>query len=569
MKHYYLLLLYYLVLSNYMHSQIAFEDQSAALGVDVTLGDTFLGNGVSFYDFDDDGWDDLTITSSENDAVRFFKNNNGTFDEQFYPGLSFNYETKSVTWIDYDNDGDNDFFVTSAIVGNKLMENTGNMTFIDVTSISGITPTNLTTYGASWGDFDNDGFLDLFISNRTDTVSNLLYKNNGNGTFTDVSLQAGIDTNPLLSFCSAFLDINNDGYQDIYVINDKTDGENKLYKNNSDGTFTDISEDSGTNISIDAMSATVGDYNSDGFFDIYVTNNPSGNYLLRNNGDETFTNIAEDTGTEFNSFGWGAAFFDADNDMDLDLYVSGQFDGSIPQLLSAAFYENNNDDTFTLNNSYFPGDDKSSYSNAIGDINNDGLVDLVVVNNDDSLFLWKNVSTNPLNWIKIKLTATLSNKNAVGARIEISTNGQEQYRYTFCGQGYLAQYGKNVHFGVGANTEIDYVKIYWPSGIVNTFFNVSANQTIHITEGDNTLNNDVSNTNKSVSYPNPVKDVLYIKSVRIANEITVRNILSQEIIKTSPNSQENAIDIRGLSQGTYFAQLLFEDGYETLKIIKK
>ncbi|MEH6536260.1 MAG: FG-GAP-like repeat-containing protein [Psychroserpens sp.] len=567
MKYNYFLLLYFLFLGNCMHSQIAFEDQSITLGVDVTVGDTFLGNGVSFYDFDNDGWDDLTITSSNNDAVRFFKNINGTFVEQYFVGLIFNYETKSVTWIDYDNDGDNDLFVTSVVLGNKLLENLGNMTFQDITSSSGISQSNLYTYGASWGDYDNNGYLDVFLSNRTSIVSNKLYKNNGDGTFTDVTLQAGIDLNPSFSFCSAFLDINNDGYQDIYVSNDKLSFENKLYKNNGDGTFADISGSSGTNILIDAMSVTVGDYNSDGFFDIYVTNNPEGNFLLRNNGDETFTNVAGSAGTTFNSIGWGASFFDADNDMDLDLYVSGQLDGSVPSLLSAAFYESNNGNNFTVNNSYFPGDNRSSHSNAIGDINNDGLIDVVVINNDDLIFLWKNVSPNPLNWIKLKLLGTESNKNAVGAKIEISINNEKQYRYTFCGQGYLAQYGSKVHFGVGTNTVIDYIKINWPSGIEETYFNVPANQTMNIIEGDGTLNIGDISSNKSYIYPNPVGDILRINSDRTINRIKVINTLGQDVLVV--NLIENScLDVSSLHAGHYIILLESDRGISNHKLIK-
>ncbi len=557
------------LLASYAYSQIAFEDQSIALGVDIALGNTFLGNGVSFCDFDNDGWDDLTITSSATDTVRFFKNMNGTFQEQTYSGLTFNYETKSVTWVDFDNDGDNDLFVTSAVAGNKLMENIGNMTFQNITAGSGISTSNLYTYGASWGDYNNDGFLDVFLSNRTTIVSNKLYRNNGNGTFNDVTLLSGIDVTPLFSFCSAFVDINNDGHQDLYVINDKVDAPNKLYKNNSDGTFTDISESSGTNIYIDAMSATIGDYNSDGFFDIYVTNNPSGNYFFRNNGDETFTNIAGTTGTTFDSFAWGAAFFDAENDMDLDIYVSGQFDGSDPNLLSAAFYQNNNNDAFTLNTNYFPGDTRESYANAIGDIDNDGLLDVVVINNDDNLFLWKNITANPLNWITFSLTSTLSNKNAIGAKIEISANNQKQYRYTLCGEGYMAQYGSKIHFGVGTNTVLDYVKVNWPSGIEDVIYNVPVNQNLNITEGENTLGTENNSFSKFQVYPNPVETTLHIKSNTTVSEIELINMQGQQIFKAQPNSLTSTFDLKWLSQGIYFVRISNGKTFETVKISKQ
>jgi len=568
MKHNYFMLLVFMFLNLGIYSQIAFQDQAISLGVNLTSGNTFLGNGLSFFDFDNDGWDDLTITTSATDNVRFLKNINGSFVEQTFSGLSFNYETKSVTWVDYDNDGDNDLFVTSATVGNKLLENLGNMTFQDITLASGIVTSNVFTYGASWGDFNNDSFLDVFLNNRTSDLTNMLYENNGDGTFTDVTIQAGIDLNPAFSLCSAFLDINNDGFQDLYVSNDKTDYANKMYKNNGDGTFLDISESSGTNIFIDAMSVTVGDYNSDGFFDIYVTNNPSGNYLFKNNGNETFTNVAGFTGTRFNSIGWGASFLDADNDRDIDLYVSGQLDGSNSGLLSAAYYENIGSTSFVLKNSCFPNDNRSSYSNAFGDINNDGFMDLAVSNNNnENVFLWKNVSVNSFNWIKLKLIGTQSNINAIGTRIEISVNGAKQYRYTFCGDGYLSQSSKSIHFGSGNETVIDYIKINWPSGIEEVFYDVATNQILTLVEDDDTLQVDEVSNQETYLFPNPVQNDLHIKSIKKITNIIVMNMLGQILIKNS-FLINNQLNISALASGHYILSFTAENSILKKKFIK-
>lgn len=551
------------------HSQIKFTDQAEVLGVGIPVGTTFLGNGVSFYDFDNDGWDDLTFSTSDSSPVRFFRNNNGSFVEIFLNITLPNYQTKSVTWVDFDNDGDNDLFITSDAGSNKLLENIGNMTFQDITSTSGLPIVNLYTYGASWGDYDNDGFLDVFLSNRTFFVSNKLYKNNGDGTFSDVTFFAGIDITPLWSFCSAFIDINNDGYQDIYVANDKYDFLNKMYKNNGDGTFTDISDVSGTAIGIDAMSVTVDDYNSDGFFDIYVTNGPGGNYLLRNNGDETFTNVAGPTGTTFNSAGWGAVFYDADNNKDLDLYVSAEFDGFFGGYLSAAFYENGGIGNFTIDPLAFPNDNRESFSNAIGDIDNDGLVDMVVTNNDDAnIFLWRNGTTPYGNWLKVSLEGTISNRDAVGSRIEISINGQKQFRYTLSGEGYLSQNSGIEHFGVANATIIDYLKITWPSGTITQFNNVPVNQQYNITEGDDTLGVSDFSTTEAVIYPNPTEDKLYVQSIRTIDEIRIVNLLGQTVL-LSKHLIDNAIDLSDLSTGHYIV-LLKSEGYITEhKLIKQ
>ena len=225
---------------------------------------------------------------------------------------------------------------------------------------------------------DNDGDLDLFISNRDDTnytEINQLYRND-DGTFVDITATAGISNVPSLSFCSAFFDYDNDGDQDIYVANDKSD-MNILYQNNGSGSFVDVSIVSGAGIIIDAMSTTIGDYNGDGWFDIYVTNTTAGNQLLKNNGNGTFTNVALESGTEFLSVAWGSVFLDADNDADLDLYVSSVIDeNSI--LLPSAFYENQGDETYQIPSGIgFANDTRESYSNAIGDFNNDGLPDLI------------------------------------------------------------------------------------------------------------------------------------------------------------------------------------------------
>ncbi|OUS00712.1 hypothetical protein A9Q86_08095 [Flavobacteriales bacterium 33_180_T64] len=562
----YKFLLFFTCFVSHGYSQILFENKATNLGVNVTIGDTSLGNGVSFYDFDNDGWDDITLTSSGTNNIRFFKNLMGTFVEQDFNLSYLNYQTRSVTWIDFDNDGDNDLFVTSDTNGNKLLENLGGMIFQDITFGTGMITSNMFTYGASWGDFNNDGFLDVFLNNRTSDITNKLYKNNGDGSFTDVTLQSGIDETPAFSFCSAFLDINNDGYQDLYVSNDKLDYENKLYKNNGDGTFTDISVSSGTNIAIDAMSVTVGDYNDDGFFDIYVTNNPTGNFLFRNNGDETFQNVAVASGTTFNSIGWGATFLDADNDMDIDLYVSGQFDGSVSGLLSAAFYENNNGNTFMLNTSSFLNDNRESYSNAVGDIDNDGLLDLVVANNnDEAIFLWQNTTVNTSNWIKLKLVGVQSNKNAIGARIEISVNGQKQYRYTLCGEGYLAQNSGNEHFGLGNNSTIDYIKINWPSGLEETHYNISINQILTVTEGV-ALSANAYEIISNTIYPNPVHNILNVRTNNPITQIQLINLFGKVI--EVKKEFTNQLDVSFLSSGCYIIVITTKNAVSKHKFFK-
>ena len=560
------ILLYIFLLCNiFLYAQINFQNQATTLGVGITTGTTFLGNGMSIVDFDNDGWDDITLATESTQEVRFFKNVNGSFIEQTLNMPTLNYQTKSVTWVDIDNDGDKDFFVTSDTNGNKLFQNNGNLAFQDITLASGIAVTNMFSYGASWGDYNNDGFLDVFISNRSETFSNKLYKNNGDNTFTDVSNSSGISNMGHMSFCAAFLDINNDGWQDIYISNDKTDQANILYLNNGNNTFSDHSESSLTNVSIDAMTTTVGDYNNDGWFDIYVTNNPGGNVLFNNQGDGTFFNATTQSGTSFNSVGWGAVFFDADNDTDVDLYVSGQLDGSVPFLKSAAFYQNLGNQTFQIpTNAGFVGDTSESYSNAVSDINNDGLVDIVVNNSgDDDVFIWKNNTITNNNWLKVKLEGVQSNRDGIGSVIEISINGNKQYRYTHAGEGYMSQNSNTESFGLGNATTIDYLKVTWLSGVVDIINNVNSNQMLNIIEGS-TLSIEEDTINKISLVTNPVKDFIIIESPLQIVKLELYTILGKKIIS---QNNGNKIDISPYKAGTYLLHVTTNQGLFIKKII--
>lgn len=552
-------------------TQITFEDRSIELGLNLSCGYTFLGNGVSISDFNNDGWDDITFTTELNSPLRFFENNNGIFEERFFNFTDAMDQTKQVNWVDIDNDGDKDLFVTSNLSGNKLFENQGNYNLIEITQSSGLPTTNLGTYGASWGDYNNDGLLDVFMCNRDGGAQNpnYLFKNEGNNTFTNVSSEAGIHSENRVSFCAVFFDFNNDGWQDIYVSNDRYDYENVLYKNNGDGSFSDVSFSSKTNIACDAMTVTVGDFNNDSWFDIYVTNSPQGNYLLLNEGDETFTDITYTSGTLFESWSWGAVWLDADNDKDLDLYVSGQYTGNDPDIRSAALYENIGNNTFIEPiDDGFNGDDEASFSNATGDFNNDGLSDIVVTNLNTPVFAWKNESTTSHNWLKIKLQGTVSNRDGIGSTIEISENSLKQYRYVLNGEGYLSQNSAVEIFGLGTSTSVDYIKVTWLSGIEEYFYNIAANQIFEIIEGSGTLNNNVSLKNNLIIHPNPVSDRLFIENNTEFENFVLFNALGQEILRKNNRDFINSIDLRSFNSGVYFIRLFNEHQQLRLKIIK-
>ena len=576
----------FLIFSNLSNAQLAFEDVAIQVGVNYSYGDSEYGGGVSFADFNNDGWDDITYATEDGAQIYFFENNNGVFNLVTLNGISNTYKTKQVIWIDYDNDGDKDLFVTAIEGINEFYRNDGGMNFTNISSTIGFFQTDLFTYGTSFGDIDNDGDLDAFISNRTSTEQNqrnYLYRND-EGTFVDITQSSGIpiedeegNENSQLSFCTMFFDYNKDGFQDIYLANDKTDNINRLYKNLGNGTFEDVSVASGSGIAVNAMTTTLGDYNNDGWFDIYITNTQSsqagnGNVLLKNNGDGTFTNVAEETGTTFNSLAWGAVFLDADNDTLLDLYVSGGFDGSIGSFLSAAFYHQQNDGIFVIpQNIGFENDTRKSFSNAIGDINNDGKPDIIVCNDTENNFLWENKTTNTNNWLKVKLEGVTTNRDGIGNTIEIFINGRSQYRYTLAGEGYISQNSYHEFFGLGEATEVDYVKVTWTgTNTEDIIYDVNANQSITIKEGIGVLTSNDIQTNSLFSlYPNPSYDGVFKLSVNNnkSNTLKVYDLAGRLILKIKNLKDKDQFSLNHCKKGIYLAKVSSDHKSSTIKLV--
>ena len=567
----------FLIFSNLSYAQLAFDDVADQIGVDYSYGDSEYGGGVSFADFDNDGWDDITYASENGVELYFFKNTNGVFNLVTFNGISNTSKAKQVIWVDYDNDGDKDFFVTAIEGKNAFYSNDGEMNFTDISSTIGIFQTDLFTYGASFGDIDNDGDLDLFISNRSPEDHNYLYRNDS-GIYVDITGTSGISLEGQLSFCSIFFDYDKDGLQDIYVSNDKEENINRLYKNLGDGVFQDVSESSNAGVDVSAMSTTLGDFNNDGWFDIYITNTPfsqvssiQGNVLLKNNGDGTFTNVATETGTSFDSVGWGSVFLDADNDGLLDIYVSSSENGN-GSLISSAFYHQQDDETFIIPQDIgFNTDLRESYTNAIGDINNDGKPEIVVGNDTDNNFLWQNNTINENNWLKVKLEGVVSNKDGIGNTIEINVDGQSQYRYTLAGEGYLSQNSFYEFFGTGLSNLIDYVKVTWTStGATETFNNIEANQSITIKEGIGILNdNDYIVEDLLSIYPNPSNDGVFKLSTKnnVSNTLKVYDLSGRLIFNIKNLKDNDEFSLNHCKKGIYVANLSSGKKSSTIKLV--
>ncbi|MDT8346771.1 MAG: FG-GAP-like repeat-containing protein [Flavobacteriaceae bacterium] len=561
------------------YGQVQYSEQAAILGINANAGLAPYGAGVSFYDFDQDGWDDLTFCNPSGIPVQFFKNNQGTFTEVFLIPNDPLFDTMSATWVDYDNDGDLDLFVTSFSNLNKLYRNDGNLQFTDISSSSGLELPGVASFGASWGDFDKDGYLDVFISVRNEldpTQPNYLFKNNGNGTFTNYNAIAGIPNTNFLSFCSAFIDYDKDGWQDIYIANDKVIYSNILYKNNQNNSFTDVAPVTNSDVAIDAMCASPADYNSDGWLDIYLSNTNLGNVFLEFDPiTQSFNDVAPANGTSFNSVGWGSAFLDANNDSHLDLYVSGSMIfGNQFNAPSAAFYLNDGTGNYSVpQNIGFQNDNAESFANAVGDVDNDGKPEIIVSNKSpNNHYLWKNISTTNNNWLKVKLEGTTSNYQGIGSWVEISVNGQKQYRYTMLGENYLAQHSAYQHFGIGSAPQIDYVKVEWLSGMVDSIPNPVINQHLTIVEGSNTLTlQDFNNEPGFSIIPNPVENSFQLVSSdnKKPEKIILRDLTGKVLFLKYPEQANEVFRLsEDLQSGLYIVEILYQHRKTYQKMLK-
>ena len=482
----------------------SFVESSTELGITGGFGPVGTFNeskgvdfaaGLSFSDFNQDGWDDITIGTRDGIPLQFFENTGaGTFVE-LAPLVSSTCLVKQVLWVDLDNDGDKDLFHTCFDEPNKIYENVGSLVLIDRTSGSGLDPDSDPSTAASFGDIDNDGFLDLYVGNYIEGngtgQENHLYKSNGDFTFAEVTSSSGTFISNVPTLATSFLDIDHDLDGDLYISIDKV-FENYLFDNDGTGSFQDISTSSNTNVVVCAMNSSSGDYDEDGDLDIYVSNTPSGNVLLRNNGDKTFSDVTTEAGVGFFRTGWGTSFIDCDNDGDLDMYVS-----SSTETAPNALYVNQGDGTFIeplFTSGGLGGDDMGrTYCNTHGDFNHDGLIDLAISNvvntssADQQFRLWKNEEVHPeRHWIKIHLEGVQSNRDGVGSWITVHSEGEEYVRYTHIGDGYLGQSSDFNHIGVNEANLIDSLIIEWPSGVVDKFDDVSVDQVVSIVEGSGT-----------------------------------------------------------------------------------
>lgn len=578
-----LLFAVFLLIFSFSTNTQTFTNVGPQLGLTHSYQNGFNGGGISVVDFDGDGLDDIFASSSWGESVKIYRNNGTSFDDvtgQF--GLSAMYESKTILCSDYDNDGDKDILIVYFIGALKLLRN-DNGVYNDVTAASGITTDSIKATAAIWFDYDNDGKLDLYVGvysgfGNNDPLANYLYRNLGNGTFMNVAgnSNAGNMGNKVLALIA--FDYNNDRWQDIYVASDRRYG-NTLMRNNGNGTFTDVSIVSGTGLEMDAMGLSVADYDGNGYFDIYVSNGEEGNAFLKNNGDGTFTEVAGILNMSVNRICWGNNFFDYDNDGDMDLYVA--VSGGPLDRYSVLFRNNGNGSFTRATGIGLESGQFSSYGCAIGDYDNNGYVDVASMNVGDSITLWKN-SGGANNWLKIKLQGTYSNRDGIGSVLEVWKNGVGFKRAVSCGQSYCSQNSMVQTIGLGVSTA-DSIVVFWPSGIRQSVSNIVPNQLMTIIEsgviGINNNNTGIpTQYNLSQNYPNPFNPstvIEYSVPDYSAVSLVIYDILGNEVAVLdnsykAPGNYSITLDSRiisSLSSGIYFYRLSSGSYSESKKMI--
>ncbi len=458
----------------------------------VTIGPQSNDGGdsrsVNWIDYDNDGDLDLFISNGPaGKANCFLYKNDGTGNFSKITDLSIVNDPGSYdgsTWADYDNDGFVDAFSVTWYGQKNSLHRQREGKFEKVT---GILPSKDNTYSetASWGDYDNDGFVDLYLANSAVNLANILYHNNGDGTFSKVlsgALVTDADPTRSVDWC----DFDNDGDLDLFVANEGG-ANNSLYWNNADGTFT--KEISGTivNDGGDSFGSSVADIDNDGDFDVLVVNHANQNeFLYKNNGDKTFTKISDDVVVNSGGYSVGSAFGELDNDGDLDLMVTNAFAGNAQ--VKNFLYLNNGNGTFVKIDTGIVSTDLGwSYGVAFGDYDRDGDLDIATANcfgANQNNALYKN-GENSNTWLTIKSIGKVSNFSAIGAKVKVKAtiNGKMvwQVRQVSGQSGYCGQ-NLESHFGLGNATIVDSLVVEFPSGqkIVQT--NVSPNQFLTITE---------------------------------------------------------------------------------------
>lgn len=506
-----------------------------------------VGSGAAWGDYDNDGWEDLFVVNiagplsltpsqlaqSPARSALYRNNGDGTFtDVTEHAGVRFRGIGMGVAWADYDNDGWLDLFVT-AYGENTLYRNQGDGTFSNVTRQAGLGGRRGFWAGASWGDYDRDGCVDLYVTGYVKFVTvpeelagadldseepptinpssfeperNLLYHNDCDGTFTEVAAQAGVLGEQGRSLGAAWADFDEDGWPDLYVANDVSD--NVLYRNLGNGKFLDLSHAARVADYRSAMGLAIGDWNGDQALDIFITHWIAQENALYNNlrgerrsADSTdpflqFMDVADRYGlgqVALDYVGWGTAFFDYDNDGKLDLFVVNGHtlqQRQNPRLLvpmrDQLFWNRGPEDGFydvsLVSGEYFQREYVGRGA-AFADYNNDGCGDVFVVNHGGPGILLRNECGNKNRWLKVQVQGTRSDRSGIGTKLRLVYRHGVQVRQVGAQPSYLSGNSLTEHFGLGGEPRADSLVITWPSGLQQVLTRLEANQTVRVVEG--------------------------------------------------------------------------------------
>ena len=519
-------------------STIRFREVAQQAGLDFVLQNNptprkhmieTMAGGLAAFDYNNDGKIDIFFTngaaipSLEKDSPKFFnrlyRNDGGMkfTDVTLEAGVAGAGYSMGAAAADYNNDGYTDLFV-AGVYRNIIYRNLGNGNFEDVTEAAGI-KSDKWSVAAGWLDYDNDGWLDLFVVNYAhwtpafdrycgdrernlrvychpkyfEGLPNTLYRNRRDGTFEDVSKEAGILEHIGRGMSVAFADYDNDGFTDMFVTNDNL--PNFLFRNRRNGTFEEVALEAGVALTnngapIASMGADFRDFDNDGLCDINLTALTGETFpLFRNLGKGSFldaTHISQLAQLSAARSGWSNGLFDFNNDGWKDLFTANSDVNDLIDLFQSTHYKQPNSLFANLGDGTFR--DVSSDAgftlarahrgSAFADFDNDGKVDVVVSALGESAELWQNISPDPNHWLVLKLTGTRSNRDGIGAKIWVG----HQFNHVTTAVGYASSSPSTVHFGTGKLEKIDRIEIRWPSGTVQVLQNVATNQTIEVRE---------------------------------------------------------------------------------------
>ncbi|MGJ8744095.1 FG-GAP-like repeat-containing protein [Polaribacter sp.] len=614
-----LLTLLLLIFSTHISAQLI--DKASEIGINHVANDLAnMGGGAVFFDYNNDSWEDLYITGAFDEDSLYKNNGDGTFTKTTSIGFAstLNYNTTAAVSGDVNNDGYRDLLVTTwgenqggnRFGRNLLFINNGDGTFTESGVSWGLTEESF-SMGASLFDYNNDGFLDIYVINYQkqakvlyddngeingfdhECFDNYFYENNGNNTFTEKAVALGINNNGC-GLAVMPTDYNQDFNQDIYLANDF--GEfivpNILYKNNNAGTsFTDVSEATKANVAKCAMGISSADIDKDLDFDYYICN-LGRNVLLQNDGENIFTDISTNAGVENTysqegsglfSTSWGTAFLDINNDTWQDLFVAN---GKIPAapFISTGdsdpnfLFTNNGDGTFS-ETKISVHDKNRGRGMAYSDYDKDGDLDLVVV------VLKNSISTNPKttffqnqlnpngtdgkNWVQFQLEGKTINKDAIGAKVIVTVNGEKLIQEVH-GQGsHASQHSLILHFGLANSSTVSEVEVVWSATKKQTVTNIEANKRYVLKEDETLSAEEYSLVDKKAIkvFPNPMNENLYVQNINQKSTIIISTLDGKTILKKELHIDEK-LNVSILNSGIYFIQI-FNNNQNHHQIIVK